>query len=186
MISVRINKGQFNRLQADLGFTYNQLQRLQVRAVNRTATGLRTYVDKKIRKETPLKQKEVQRKNMRLRKARRGHPSALLKITGRQIPIKEYAARQKKEGVSYRILRRKRRTTIKSAFKNAVFKEVSIFKREGKRRGPVRIMLGPSLPQLMQIVPGLTEEKLKAEAERRLQKEMAGQVALALAKLKAS
>lgn len=85
------------------------------RALNKTAVWVRARVVRAVAGEIVLPQKEI-RKGVELIRASRARLRADVRITGRRIPLLRFGARQTKKGVSYRVSKRKGRTTVPGAF----------------------------------------------------------------------
>lgn len=112
------------------------------RALNRTATSVRAEAVRIIRRGRQVKAKTV-REAIAIRRATRALLVAEVIVSGRPIPLRDYAARQTGRGVTVNVTGR--RKLIPGAFQ--VQKIGShVFVREGKKRLPIRKLYGPSLP----------------------------------------
>lgn len=116
-----------------------------VRALNRTATTVRAEAVKRIRERYNLKAAAV-RKQIRINRARRGRLVSEVLVSGRHIPLYDFAARQVKRGVTVRVT--KQRKEVKGAFIATMpGGHVGVFVRRGKSRLPIRELFSISLPQ---------------------------------------
>lgn len=117
------------------------------RAINRTATKVRSVAIKGAAKEMGLKQKDV-REHTTLRRAHRGQPEARIEMRGRPFNLIRFRARQLKKGVKARPWGKTR--TFQGAFIATVRGTEVVFTRErrgGDRVGrlPIRALHGPGI-----------------------------------------
>jgi hypothetical protein len=85
---------------------------------------------------------------MAIRKATTEHLVSSLVVTGRSIPLKDYAARQTKKGVTARVSPGKRKLISHRGNRAFIVQKIGahVFAREGKDRLPIKKLFGPSLP----------------------------------------
>ncbi|QDG49313.1 hypothetical protein FIV42_00750 [Persicimonas caeni] len=107
----------------------------QVRAINKTARGLRTEISKGVRQEVALKASSVKDSLKRHKAKRRPNPRATLDVDAKPIPLKHDGARQIRKGTSVRVKKSSGRKLIKHAF---VPKKLGkhVFQRKGDYRLP--------------------------------------------------
>jgi hypothetical protein len=120
-----------------------------VRSLNKTAVSVRAEAVKLIRGRRALKAKTI-REAIAIRKATKALLIAEVIVSGRPIPLREYAARQTKRGVTVNVVGR--RQLVKPdgipTFQIARFGN-HVYVREGKKRLPIRKLYGPSLPSAL-------------------------------------
>lgn len=138
----------------------------EVRAINKTARGLRTQISKGVRKRVALKSSTV-KQSLSLEKARRrANPQARLSIKPKPISLKHYGARQIRKGVSVRVKKSSGRKLIKHAFMVAKLGGHP-FQRDGEARLPISKLWGPSVRQQVgEIRPELEKYILKSMGKR--------------------
>jgi len=112
------------------------------RALNKAGTQTRTEASKGIRKDRNLKAGLI-KKQMRLRKASRSRLRAVIVATGKVISLREYGAKATRKGVTVKVSKSKGRQLVPGAFFGP---GGHVFRREGKKRLPIRKLWGPSLP----------------------------------------
>lgn len=118
------------------------------RALNKTATTVRTTATREIRTERPgLKAKTI-RGQMRIQRALKGRPESAVIASGRPIPIRDYAARKTKAGVTVQVGPGGRKLIRHAGNKGFVVDKVGghVFAREGSKRLPIKKLYGPSIP----------------------------------------
>jgi hypothetical protein len=117
------------------------------RAINKTLGNVRTEASKQIREERTLKANVV-RDALTISRASRSRLIGALYATGRPIPLRDYAARQTKKGVTVSVTRGQRKRVSHAG--NAAFfvgrLGGNVFAREGKGRLPIKKLFGPSIP----------------------------------------
>lgn len=186
-LQVSIDDRQIRKLNLELKkFSGKALQTAQQQAINRTASGLQTFINRKIREERKLKAGEIKKQFMKIDKARKGRLIATVTISGRVIPlirfIKGSKSPRKQKGIAVR--RRKElkaeidkghTTKMGSAFiakdhkgKNQVFRRHAnaLRKRRNSQKGPIGIQMTPSLAVL--ISRQETKKEIVNETTRRL------------------
>lgn len=149
MLSITTDQSQIARLQSVLNG--KSLQKELSIAINATAKSLRSDMSRSIRGELAVKKSDLDKT---LKSAKLATPTSLsanvqLRKSPR-IPLRDFAARQNKQGVSYRLGKRQGRRMAAGAFQGP--KPGSqltrwrgrVFKRVGKSRLPIVQLHGPS------------------------------------------
>lgn len=143
----------------------------EVRAINKTARGLRTQISKGVRKRVALKSSTI-KESLSLDKARRrANPSARLSIKPKPISLKHYGARQIRKGVSVRVLKTSGRKLIKHAF---VVSKLGghPFKRLGDARLPIKKLFGPSVRTQVEHLRPESEAYILSTMGKRIREEI--------------
>lgn len=130
----------------------NDMQRKRVpvaaaRAINKTLTNVRTEASKQIRQERALKANVV-KDALSISRATRSRLIGALYATGRPIPLRDYAARQTKKGVTVSVTRGQRKRVQHAGNAAFIVNKIggNVFAREGKSRLPIKKLYGPSIP----------------------------------------
>lgn len=142
------------------------------RAMNRTIGSVQTAAVREVARDTGLRSRDV-RKAMALERATVQALVAVLRITGRRIPLLAFAARQVRLGVTYR--GRLGRGLVRSAFVATMrSSHRGVFKRWTPRRLPIVELFGPSLPHVF--LKAAIIDTLKALAGPLLEKNLKHEV----------
>ncbi|MCC7200903.1 MAG: phage tail protein [Gammaproteobacteria bacterium] len=115
-----------------------------VRALNKTATSVRAEAVRIIRRGRQVKAKTV-REAIAVRRANKALMVAEVIVSGRPIPLRDYAARQIGRGVSVNVTGK--RKVVAGAFQVQKIGN-NVFIRQGKKRLPIKKLYGPSLPSV--------------------------------------
>lgn len=117
------------------------------RAINKTLANVRTEATKEIRKERALKAGTI-RDALAIERATKLKLSGSLTASGRPIPLRDYAARQGKRGVTVQVTPRGRTLVVHSGNKGFIIDRIGghVFARVGKTRLPLKKLYGPSIP----------------------------------------
>jgi hypothetical protein len=176
---------QIEALAAEAAGIPHAIDRIVVRAVNKVGVAVRTDVVRTICREVTLKPTVVRDRNVLLTKAGYDSPRAVVLVSGRRIPLRDWAARQTAKGVSYAI-RPGARKTLAGSFKEARFTKVPIQMASGhtgvfvRRPGgkhrlvngrpsqlPIVETYGPSVPQVVlgvqEYANGVMEERIAGQ-----------------------
>lgn len=166
-------------LQKALEGTSRKLKAEMRIAVNATANKSKSIINKEIRTELATSAKAINQTIRIKRKAAGNELSATVEVkkTGR-ISLREFNARQGRNGTSYKVSKTKGRKTIPEAFqgpKPGVMKASwrgHVFKRVGKTRLPIVKLFGPSPWGVMTVGQklGPSKEQTRAELEKQVQK----------------
>lgn len=206
-VNVVVDEAKAARLADELADVPNGLPRVITRAVNKVGVAARTKIVRTISSEINVKQAELKRRNVDLRKANYDTLTATILVGGRRIPLIHFKAFQTRRGVTYAI-RRGQRKLIPTAFKESAGTPVKmpsghrgVFIRTGapvigrrlRRRGPGRGMaglvrprlpiaerFGPSVPEEMRNIAELSENVLDTEISENLEREIDTQAGLVL------
>jgi hypothetical protein len=130
-----------------LDATREEVKGAVTRSLNKTATTVRNEASTEIRKIYNLKAGVI-KKQIKIKKANRANPTAIISASGRPIPLIEFTARQRKAGVSV-LIKRGQRKVVRSAFiAKMPSGNVGVFQRKGKLRLPIRELFSISLPRV--------------------------------------
>jgi len=139
----------------------------EVKAINKTARGLRTQISKRVRKDVAIKASTV-KDSLSIQKARRRpQPVAVLDVDPKPIPLKHYGARQVRKGVSVRVKKAGGRKLVKSAF---IVKKYGshVYQRKGKARLPLKRLLGPSVRNIVEPMRSDLEHYIKKTLDKQI------------------
>ena len=114
-----------------------------IRALNKVAVNVRVAASRAIRERRGLPAAAVN-KTMTVQRASRATLVSRLIVSGRPIDLKNYKARQSSRGVTVSVTKGERKL-IEGAF-IVESRSGQVFTREGKKRLPIRKMVGPSIP----------------------------------------
>jgi len=164
-------------LQAVLAEQANRLPRELAIAINATAKATSRHMAKEVTQELAVAQKVVTKTLSQPKKASGTDLKAAVRLskTGR-ISLKEFGARQNRQGVSYKISKSKGRGLVPGGFQgpkpgaiNTKWKG-NAFKRVGKARLPIQKLMGPS-PWGVFVKRGATAKTVEF-ANRELEKQV--------------
>lgn len=139
------------------------IETAKTRALNKIAAKARTAVIREIASDigTPI---APVRKQVTLQRATRFKRVAILRATGRRIPIIKLKARQTRKGITYG--KGGSRRTIPGGFIATMPSgHRGVFKRIGNKRLPVTELHGPSVPKVF------TDDKINRLVDRLIDKE---------------
>ena len=178
----------------------NGSQQVISRAINKVATAARTQIVRRIVQEVNLKAGEVRDRNVSLTKANYSRLEAMIRVSGRRIPLLRWGARQTAKGVSYAI-HRGQRTLAPGLFMESHGTPIvmpsghrGVFARSGpyvrmmrgryvgKMRQQIFEKAGPSVPAVMGDIAELSAETLDEQFAAKLEGEIDSQIGLALAR----
>ena len=148
-----VNSGQIERIQRQLREHSSEMPNVIARAVNRTASHVRTVASRETRKTYNVKHGDIS-KTFSLRRANKNNLRAKLVSKGFNIPLTQFpfqlgapdAKRRRSVSVS---VKKQGGGVIKSAFMHRKVGVPQIFKREGKERYPIRTLVGPAIPTML-------------------------------------
>jgi len=115
-INIRVDSDDLQRLQRDLRNIRNGAPRALKGAVNRTLTGVKTDMARETQKVLNLKQKRIKKDISVVKKATTSDFSGRVSSKGQPVNLIQFGAREKKRGVSVKVLRSEPRKTIPGAF----------------------------------------------------------------------
>ena len=113
--TIEVDEARLREINALLEGVPHGTERVLTRAINQVGVAARTRVVRRVAATVNLKPTELKRRNVTLRKANYRDLSALLRISGRRVPLSRWGARQTRRGVSYAI-RRGGRQKVAGAF----------------------------------------------------------------------
>lgn len=155
-----------------------------VRTLNKTMGNLRTASSEAIRKKRALTARAV-RDAMSVRPATSTRLVATLVVTGRPIPLRDYAAREtRRRGVTVSVTPGSRKAVQHRGNKAFIVHRIGghVFAREGKQRLPIKKLYGPSLPATF--IQDEVKQAWLAVAQESLPKRMAEELRYELLRLK--
>lgn len=112
---ITINPSQMAEIRDLLAYIKDGVQKVIMRALNKTIVGVRSDAAKEIYKELNLTQTRI-KEDMALRKATMIQQTAAVTSKGKHIPLIEFGARIVRSGVSVQVKRTRPRTVIEGAF----------------------------------------------------------------------
>lgn len=190
-VGVTVNKEQVNRIKREFANAPKIINRIQVRAVNKTLGNATTYVSQEIRKDLNITAGRLKKHIQVRRKASMSSPGAWFVIEGSRIPIKNFkGVRQGKRGTSWRVRMGGARTSLRDAFfatmrsgHRGVFKRHETEKMKSKpNRAAIFELYGPSVPQVAENLQSLSQAVLGQQMEAFLAKNLGQQLRYELTK----
>jgi|SRR5581483_9990065 len=115
------------------------------RALNRTMVSIRRKVIRALAQEVSIRQADVAPATTLLRSTARGM-TAVIRVSGRRIPLVAFGARQTAAGVTYRLSAGGRGLVPGSFLATMASGHRGVFRRKGRTRLPILELFGPSLP----------------------------------------
>ena len=163
--------------------------KVETRAVNKIAVSARADIVREVRKDLNLKAGELKKRNITLKKARYKNPAALIKVSGKRIPLAKFGARQIKSGLAYKIDPQGGRKKVLGAFMATMPSgHVGGFTRkleDGTNRVdrlPIDELQGPSVPKVFLGIGRFAASVHQARLSRDLAAELLTQVFVLLDK----
>jgi hypothetical protein len=151
MIYARLDRKKIAELSEELGGNAKRLRKEIAIATNNAAKPVRKEMVRVVTQELAVKQAVVAKQVNIPKKATAESRGTIVRLKkSKQIPLKEFGARQTKKGVGYKISKRTGRKTINGAFQGPKPGTVAmrlgghVFKRLGKSRLPIIKLFGPS------------------------------------------
>jgi len=180
-VSIKFNQAQLSRIKRDFANAPALMRTAGKLAVNRTLNTTRTKVSSEIRRDLPIKKRELESRNLRITlKPTKTHPSGKISVSGGRIPLLAFGAKQGprserhpdarpgKRGTSWRTKKGGARQREQSAFIQTMQSgHVGVFQREG---GPevASNIAALQQSQLAPFVEGTLEKNLDHFAKRML------------------
>jgi len=184
LVEVKFDEAKLARIRKMLRAVPQGMPRVMSRGINRTATGARTEIARRIAAIVKIKQTAI-KKGIKLTKATYRRWLANLNIYGKRIPLIEFGARQLKAGVSYSIEKGGARKRIPSAFIQImpVSGHRGVFKRyrPTTKRLPIVQLFGPSVGTVFEGAGRIAAE-IERETGKKLEKNIDDQIKLILSK----
>lgn len=187
MINFVIDRRKVNQLRELVGGSEKKLRQQLRIAVNETAKKTRGSMAKQVADEITASQKVIKTTIVTKQKAEASQKVPTAVVTQketRRIPLRDYKAKQTKQGVSYTVNKSKGRQKIAGAFQGprpGVMKASwrgRVFKRVGATRLPIVQLFGPSPWGVF------SKKKLKTPTVKESRKELRRQVDRRLRALK--
>lgn len=184
---IKINEAQLAEVRVLLGEIPNMVERVQMRALNKTVAGVRTDISTALRAVVNARKSKVD-EQIKVVKATMATNYAVVSVKGGTLPLSEYSPTQKPAGVSAKVYKQKPRVLYQGAF-IAVMKSghKGVFKRTGPGRThvghyvriqwpkifpgkhparfPIKEMYGPRLASILEI-PGVMNPVLENSSVR--------------------
>ena len=151
MISVSVNSAEVQALARVLDGNAKEFRKQMAIAVNKVAGNAQKQIAKEVGKEIATPQKVI-KTTISVKRAKVGvSPTATVtqKKTSR-ISLREFGAKQNKQGTTYKISKKGGRSLVAGAFQGPkpgvinVRTRGHVFKRTGKERLPIQKLMGPS------------------------------------------
>ena len=187
-LEVKLNQRQLDDVIATLRAIPRGFERVASRAINKTATTVRSRTVKAISRGSGIKQKTVRQKTI-LRKAGYKKLSATISILRKGIPMMDLSARQTKKGVTFRnAWQGGKRQKLRHAFISTMSSgHKGVFERMGTGRLPIRELFAPSIATLFErLSAGRILVQSTRDASQLLTKNLATQIDLLLKKRRAA
>lgn len=180
-ITVRLNRSELQEVEDILAaLAPDSRVRAIVRAMNRTAKGVRTDISREVRAKVNLKVKDMKDATT-LWLANRNRPGIRITVSGKRRRLMLFGARQTRTGVSVQVYKDRGRKIIPRAFVNTGRQNgrQDVFWRakgsDGKLVGrtPIKILFGLSIPEVFDYK---AREVVEGQAKARLFKELTHEV----------
>jgi predicted transcriptional regulator len=151
MISLNIDSAEITALKQVLDGNAKEFRKQMAIAVNKVAGNAQKQIAKEVSKEIATPQKTI-RETISVKRAKVGvSPTATVtqKKTSR-ISLREFGAKQNKQGTTYKISKKGGRKLVSGAFQGPkpgvinVRTRGHVFQRVGKERLPIQKLMGPS------------------------------------------
>lgn len=191
MIDVQVNRAQLRAAIRLLDDVPKGFPRAASAALNRSVISARSHLVRRLKAVLNMKSGDI-RKSTKIRKSNYTRLVAEVNLTGRRIPVYRFGprprtpeadrARKRGRGVSWKIRRQGGRTKARHAFvARTASGHVGVYQRVGRARLPIRELLGPSLPQVLDDDARMVRETME-DAGQLLEKNLASQVERLLAR----
>ena len=174
-IRIQLNRADVDELKVQMSALEPASRtRALVRAMNKTAKGVRTDISREIRKRVNIKAKDVT-DGIKIWMANKNKPSVRITIKGTRRPLMAFGARQTKTGVSVQVYKANGRKIIPHAFirKNNVFWRVKDASGKMAGRYPIHLKFGLALPEAFEWT---SREVVEAQARERLKKNLTHEI----------
>lgn len=208
-IELIFDEGQLDRMRRLLRDVPRGERTAIYRTVDRIAHLAQTRIIRMVTARMNIKRRDLVARNIELRtRAANDWVSAMLRVTGRRIPLKDFRARQTRKGVSYAILRGQRKTLVAGFLQTMSSGHEAVFQRSGpprishrtasrtnRRRGriggmgfltrprlPISERYGPSVPAVVEGVQEYASGQFERLLRGRFERELLVQTDLVLAR----
>lgn len=159
---VQFDKAQLKALERDLALFPKSLPSVMQRGINDTLKTGRTQITREISAHVTVKKKQI-RDRIKLTRAKRMVWLGLIAISGKQLPLIHFGARQTKKGVSVKVRKGGKRERIRSGFIATMPKSghKGVFKRaKDAPRLPIHELKGPTVTGVFDNAPGIARRVL--------------------------
>lgn len=145
LVDIRFDKRKLRAVQRQLRGIPGAMPKVMSRAINKTTMGARTQIKRRIKGEVNMKVGAIG-KGIALTRATVSRWLATLDLFSKRIPLVQFATRQTKKGVGYKIDPQKPRQSIESAFIQTMKSgHRAVMKRRAGGRLPIDERFGPSI-----------------------------------------
>ena len=188
-LDIEYNKAQLKEVKRMLSAIPRGFEKAASRAINKTATTIRSKITKLVKKYIPLKLKDI-RKKITIRKANRSMLQAIIMVKGGQTPLIKFNAKQTKNGVTFK-LDGKRSKSKHSFIATMPSGHTGVYERRiegGKRVNRLSIGGNPTSMEGEHYGPSVlsaylrSDKNIRLDAAKLLEKYTAAQVKLLLEK----
>lgn len=181
LINVEFNKAQVKEVKRLLSAIPRGYPKAASRAINKTATTIRSKITKLVRQYIPLKLKDI-RKKIVVIKANRSRLFARIRVKGGLTPLIKFGARETKSGVSFKVAGK--REKLRHAFISTMPSgHQGVFERQIKGGKPVaRLSIDEKFGPSVLTAYLRKDHHIRVQAADLLQKNLASQVKLLLEK----
>ena len=115
-INIRVERDDIRELQRTLRGIRNGVPRVLKNSVNKTLPGIRTDMARETQQRLALKQSRIKKDIKVVKRASTSDFSGQVRSKGQPVSLHSFGAKQKKRGVSVRVLKSEGRKTIRGAF----------------------------------------------------------------------
>lgn len=151
MLDIKPNMQQIRKLERSIDGTKRKLHRELKIAVRATAKKGKSIVNANVRQELAVKKADVDRHiSIKMRLEGKAPSATIVLKKSARLPVKAFNPRHTKKGVSFKISKKKKRSTVQGAFMGprpgttAVKLHGHAFKRVGRERLPIVKLHGAS------------------------------------------
>lgn len=146
-------KNNFKQVKKSLKQMDNAVRQAVLSSLNRASQRAKTETGRKVREKYIIKQKEVQ-ETISVKKAKGNILQATLTSKGHTIPLIRFGVTPKRKlkkaprALKAAVYRGGAKKPIPGAFIATAGSHLGVFKREGKKRLPIRELRGPAVPSM--------------------------------------
>lgn len=180
-IRIQLNRADVEELKTlMLALTPDNRIKALVRAMNKTARGVRTDISREVRQRVNIKAADV-KTGIKLWLANKNRPGVRITVSGRRRPLIMFGARQTKTGVSVQVYKAEGRKIIPRAFiatgkgsgQQNVFWRAKAGGDKLVGRYPIHKKYGLALPEAFEWT---SRETVEAQARERLKKNLTHEI----------
>jgi hypothetical protein len=141
-------------------------------AINKMLTKARTAATKEVREHYNIKARDF-KKHTKIRRARNNSLNGTFEVTGERFPVYVFGAKKGPKGVSVKIKKKGPRKVIRSSFIQTMPSgKVSVFKRKGKKRLPIKLVRTVAPAQMIKAQEDALNKVIATEGPKILDREM--------------